>query len=307
MTNKYIGIDIGGTKIAFVVADADGNLYHEERIPMQVDAGAEGIVASISDVVKTIIQNTDDDIHGIGIGCPGFVDSQNGIVKKAVHLKWNNMPLVALMQKHIPDIPIRINNDVRAIALGEQYFGIADNLSSYIYLTIGTGLGGSIVLNGVPLEGHTHAAHEIGHMALIPNGRKCICGKSGCLDMYLSGTGINRAWQEHHTKFDTPLAQLDNATGYEVLKAYEANDALAVAIVEEFTDYLIHTIVWLTSTINPEAVIISGGMGQAIMPHILQTVIDRLPNHNLLVPEEQPQIMIGTLQNTALGATSLLL
>ena len=193
-----IGLDIGGTKMAFVVADRQGTIHETKTLPTNSLHG-------VSDTLERIIAELNSylgrygRICGIGIGVPGPVDTAQGVALHAANLGWENVPLGdAISSRLSREMPIYVENDVNVGAIGEQLFGNARGVTDYVYLTVGTGLGGAVMINNCLLRGASHSEMELGHVSLDPvNGRQCTCGQRGCVEMSISGKGIVANARQH--------------------------------------------------------------------------------------------------------------
>ena len=186
-----IGLDIGGTKMAFVVADRQGNIHHASFLPTEAPADFDHTLDRIAGQLNTLIASYEN-VCGIGIGVPGPVDTERGIALHAANLGWKNVGLRDAVAERLPrPLPIVLDNDVNAGAIGEQLFGAALGVSNCLYLIVGTGVGGAVISNNRLLRGATNSEMEIGHVSLDPiNGLPCACGQRGCLEMTASGLGI---------------------------------------------------------------------------------------------------------------------
>ncbi len=309
--SKYaaVGVDIGGTKIAFALVNEQGDVLIEERLATHAEFGAERIITRIAAMANSFVARSPVPVVGIGIGCPGHVESDSGIVRLAVHLDWYDVALREGITCQLREnVPVYIDNDVRALAHGESLYGAGKNIDNFVLLALGTGLGSAAVVNGEVVRGGHHFAMEIGHMALIANGRHCTCGREGCLDMYLSGTGIMAAVDEHKPAY--PQSQLQNLpyiTPHDVICAMKEGDPLAVAIRDEFVYWLTYATGWITGIYDPSRIILGGGLGLALAPQILDEVQRRLSEHTLLPINRQPQIVMAQVIDSAVGAASLAL
>lgn len=266
---KYIyGVDLGGTSVKMGLFDEKGeNLEKWEIKTRKEDQGAHilpDIAASIKDK-NTERSITSDEIEGIGMGVPGPVDDE-GVVLKCANLGWGIINAADELKK-LTGIPcICIGNDANVAALGEQWKGGGRGFKSIVMVTLGTGVGGGIVINGNILTGSRGAAGEIGHLTVNPNETlTCGCGKKGCLEQYASATGITRMSKEMLESTDTPseLRQYDHPiTGLELFKAYKNGDGLAKDIVEKFAYYLGLGLSHVAQVIDPEAFVIGGGVSK---------------------------------------------
>ena len=286
MSSHVVGIDIGGTKLAAVVADKDGNILHKVRKPTESQRGpqhAVQLILSMVDEVLDLATLRREDISGIGVSCGGPLDTKTGIIYSPPNLPgWDALPLKDLIESkfHIPTI---IENDANASALAEARFGGGRGYDYVLYMTMSTGIGGGIVANGEIYHGANDSAGEVGHQILLPDGPLCGCGKYGCLEALCSGPSIARRAQEAvadqpHTRI-LALAdgQVDRVRSEHVLQAARAGDALAVALVEETAYYMGWGIANLVNILNPQIVLlgtIAVAAGDLLLYPIRRTVTE---------------------------------
>jgi glucokinase len=298
-----LGLDIGGTKVAFALVDEQGVLHQSSHLA--TDTGSE--TALFLDRIAAEIENylsAYTGIAGIGIGCPGYIDSANGIVLNAVNLNWFNMPLRDELAKRLSrSLPIYVQNDGTALALGEMIFGAVQNCSDFVHIAIGTGLGGSAFVKGQQLVGANNYGFEIGHIVRKPHGRLCNCGLHGCTEMYLSGRGVLAALQEYFPDYTSRLNS--NSTTAEVLQAARDGDALAVHIMEESAEALAELLSYIIVIINPAKVVIGGGMGLAALDFYLTGMIERFATRMPATSYQNVEILASTISSSAIGSASL--
>ena len=252
---NYIGIDLGGTNIKGALVSAKGEILKEHSIPTRVDLGPEAVAGRIGQVIAQLSIG-EDTVGGVGVGCPGTVDDASGIVRFAANLNFVNFDLRSALRAHTA-LPIHLGNDANAAALGEALFGCGRGAESTIVVTLGTGVGGGVVLGGKLLTGYTGAASEIGHMVIAENGEECTCGSRGCFEAYSSATALIR---------DTAFL------------AKERGDEAGAQVVE---DYIEHLACGLTNLVNiffPEVLALSGGVanqGDALLLPLRERVRER--------------------------------
>jgi glucokinase len=255
-----IGVDVGGTKIAFTAADKSGNIFAEatERTNPREDPLVA--VGRIAEGIERMAQEIGQPIAGIGIACPGPVDPEAGVALNAVNLGWKNVPLSQSLRAHLTlDAPIWLQNDVKAGALGEMVFGAARGDTDFIYLAIGTGLGGSAVTNGQIVNGANGWAMEVGHMSLDPKGRPCTCGNVGCAEMYVSGKGLLAGAAEH--MLSKPEYRDSTITTHRVIDLARHGEPLARRVIDEAAEALGVVMAWCTAIFNPSLIVVGGGLG----------------------------------------------
>lgn len=276
-TNYIIGVDLGGTKISAGALSEDGQAAHGIRsIATQSELGAEGVVDRIIGVIDGVIHDTINetgasrkDFIGIGTGAPGPLDREKGIVVVAPNLGWTNFPLSARISERF-GIPVTLDNDANCATVGEWWLGAARGGTNVVGVTIGTGIGGGLIIEGKLYHGSSDVAGEIGHTTIDVNGRYCKCGNYGCLEAYASGPAIATRAREALIREDTASmlpaivdGQLDRITAEIVYDAAKKGDGLANEIVRDTARYLGAGIATLLNLINPDVVVIAGGVTRA--------------------------------------------
>ncbi|HJQ20100.1 MAG TPA: ROK family protein [Gemmatimonadaceae bacterium] len=272
-----IGLDLGGTKITGGAVSEDGSHTHGIRkIDTQSDLGAEGVVDRIVGLLEGVILDTINetgcsrkDVVGIGVGAPGPLDREKGIVVVAPNLGWHNFPLRDRIQSRL-GIPSTLDNDANCATLGEWWLGAAKGGRYVVGMTIGTGIGGGLVMNGELYHGASDVAGEIGHTTIDMNGRHCKCGNYGCLEAYASGPAIATRAREALVREDAASllpslvdGQLERITASTVYEAAKRGDALSNEIVRDTARYLGAGIATLLNVINPDVVVLAGGVTAA--------------------------------------------
>ena len=317
MSSHVIGIDIGGTKLATVVADKNGNILQKVRKPTESQKGPHHTVQLLLDMVDDVLDLAGlgrDDISGIGVSCGGPLDTKTGIIYSPPNLPgWDALPLKEVIESefHIPTI---IENDANASALAEARFGGGRGYDYVLYMTMSTGIGGGIVANGEIYHGANDSAGEVGHQILLPDGPLCGCGQYGCLEALCSGPSIARRAQK--TVADQPSTkilglaggQIDRIRSEHVLQAARDGDALAVALVEETAYYMGWGIANLVNILNPQIVLlgtIAVAAGDLLLDPIRRTVTEMAMQR----PLESVKIMPAELGDSIgdLAAISLVI
>lgn len=295
-----LGIDIGGTKLAFALVNEQGELLQSSQIA--TDSSNPEFLDRIAAEIDSYLEH---DLEGIGIGCPGYIDSVNGIVMNAVNLNWANMPLRDELSKRLSrSLPIYLQNDGTALALGEMIFGAAKNCSDFVHVAIGTGLGGSAFIKGEQVRGVSNYGFEIGHVVCKPHGRLCNCGLKGCTEMYVSGRGILAALAEHHPFF--PNSSLSaNASTADILNAARKGDDLAAFIMEESADALSELLSYIVIILNPAKIVIAGGMGLAAIDFYRDGMLERFASRMPATSYQGIEIVASRIDSSALGSASL--
>ena len=275
---KYIiGVDLGGTNIVSAAMTEDGSEIHAVRsIPTKSEAGDEGVAGRMVALVEEVMAETQretgaarGDFIGVGVGAPGPLDREHGIVLIAPNLGWNNFPLRQRMQDRL-SLPTSLDNDANCATFGEWWQGAARGARNVVGLTIGTGIGGGLILNGALYHGSSDMAGEVGHTTIDMNGRYCKCGNYGCLEAYASGPAIATRAREVLVREgmksairDMVEGKLSEITAQTVYEAAKAGDQLASEIVRDTGRYLGAGVANLLNIFNPDRVVIAGGVTAA--------------------------------------------
>lgn len=288
MKKYVVGIDIGGTKLATVVADKTGHILGKVRKPTLSEKGPEYAIRLLFDMVREVVSQVDleqESISAIGVSCGGPLDTKTGIVYSPPNLPgWDALPLKARLESEF-QVPVTIENDANASALAEFRFGGGRGYNAVLYMTMSTGIGGGIVIDGQIYRGANDSAGEVGHQILLPNGPRCGCGKQGCLEALCSGPAIARRAQIAIQKLESekastamlPLAngRIEDVKSEHVLAAARAGDALALELVEETAYYMGWGIANLVNILNPDIVLlgtIAVAGGDLLLVPIRETV-----------------------------------
>ncbi len=301
-----IGVDLGGTKIAFGLVDKEGRELASYRLPTLPDEGTDAVIGRIVEGIEHLLQQTTEPVLGIGIGSPGHINPHTGMVYFATNLNWHNVDLLTgVRQKLSRDLPVWLHNDANASAIGEMLFGAAKGCDDFILMTVGTGLGGAAISGGELVLGANFVAMEVGHIPFDPNGRLCKCGARGCPEMYSSGTGMMAGLHEHlpHYPFSV-LANIDAKTE-DILKAARTDDPLGTLLIDEAVDGLISVLIPYIALLDPGRIVVGGGLGLAAW----DLLGDRLTNklHDRLANSVFPDVPIfkSEVVSSAVGAASL--
>ncbi|MGD0571069.1 MAG: ROK family protein [Candidatus Sulfotelmatobacter sp.] len=283
----FIGVDVGGTKVAAGLVNSTGEITHQTRVPMVATDAAAGLRAVIAaiDAVRAaadLDQKLSGVISGIGICAPGPLDPRTGVVVNPPNLPgWRNFPLAAEI-KEAYRLPVRVDNDGNAAAMAEALWGAGRGYRNIFYATIGTGIGTGIVFDGRIYHGRTGAAAEGGHVTIDYRGPRCKCGKLGCIEILASGTAIARRASEkiatgrHSAILDEAGGQLDKITGEMVGKAYLAGDLLAKELLQETAMFLTVWLGTIVDLLEPDVMIVGGGVAAMLQPFFGE-IHDQLP------------------------------
>ena len=270
--SPVVAVDIGGTKIMTAVFSADGQMLAKDVCPTIADEGVDAVVGRLISAIDGIIgrygSNTSG-LAGIGIACAGGIDSKNGIVvTPSPNLPgWSDLPLRDIIIESFK-LDTFVLNDASSAALGEQRFGAGQGVSNLVLVTLGTGIGGGIIIDGRLYLGADGAAGELGHMTVDENGPVCGCGNTGCLEVMVSGRAVAReAFRRISEGEKSSLAEmtggkLENITSEQVAAAATAGDSLALDILTRAAHYLGVGLVGIVNAFNPEMIILGGGMAE---------------------------------------------
>lgn len=257
MSNKIIGIDIGGTAIKFALLDMAGVLIEKWSISTNISDNGSHIPCEIVNSIKGKFSQAGESLEnliGIGIGVPGPVDDVH--VKRAVNLGWNNFPLKSIIEQAL-HVPVVLLNDANAAALGEFWKGTDEQLKDIVFITIGTGVGGGIIVNGQIINGHHSSGGEIGHIPVDSTEKRiCGCGNVNCLECYGSANGMVKTFNQLTNKM-----MVSNAK--EIFELLETGNQFAQDTLKITIDYLAKAISGIINTLDPEEIVIGGGVSEA--------------------------------------------
>ena len=314
---KLLGIDLGGTTTKFAIMKPQGEIQQRWSIQTDVLNDGNNIIPNIIDSINhhlQLYQMSVKQFQGIGIGTPGSVDYQTGMVDSAFNLNWDRpMALKEQIELHT-NIPVQVENDANVAALGERWLGAGKNADNVAFVTLGTGVGGGIIINGQIVHGQGGSAGEIGHMTINPQGYRCTCGKRGCLETVASATGIVHVARDYAQEYagDSELkASLDNGddlTAKDVFDLAKQNDPLALKVTHVVCDQLGLALSIVAVTINPQYIIIGGGVSNA-GDFLLQRVRESYNRYVFSSVKKTTTLTLATLGNEAgvIGAASLIL
>lgn len=267
MASYVFGVDVGGTTVKLGLFDINGNVIDKWEIPTRTENCGENILPDIAAAIKGKMserQIAKEDIAGVGVGVPGPVDG-NGIVHKAVNLGWGDVDLKKELEALLGGMKVAGGNDANVAALGEMWKGGGQGHSNLVAVTLGTGVGGGIIINGKILTGASGAGGEIGHIHVEDNETEaCGCGNYGCLEEYASATGITRL-ANRALKASSKDSVLRNGevSAKTVFDAVKAGDELAIEVAQKFGEYLGKGLGVVAGVINPEIFVIGGGVSKA--------------------------------------------
>jgi ROK family protein len=294
---KYsIGIDLGGTKILIALVDRNtGEVLNHIKKKTKKDKGPKNIIKKMLEGIEELIEESGkaiDDISSIGVGAAGQIDRQNGVLISAANLDCYDLNIKEILSKKF-NVPVYVGNDVEIAAIGEQKFGAGKGCNDFVCVFVGTGVGSAIIKNGQIITGATGTAGEIGHIIVDLNGRQCACGAHGCLEAYASRSAIERCI-EGALKKGRKSCILDyletgkSITSSMIQKSIEREDELVLQCVTEASEYLSGGIASIINFVNPELIILGGGLIEAV-DYFYQKTIKKAKAKSLPVPAEKIQ------------------
>jgi len=306
-----IGVDLGGTNIVAGAMPEDGSREIAVRSePTRADQGADAVVDSIGRMIETVISETiaetnakREDFAGVGIGSPGPLDRERGIVIVTPNLGWRNFPLRDEISKRV-ELPASLDNDANCATLGEWWCGAAKGGRHVIGITIGTGIGGGLILDGRLFHGASDVAGEIGHTTIDSTGRRCKCGNYGCLEAYASGPAIAERAREALAGGEPSILpklvddDLSKITAQLVYDAAKKDDDVARQVVRETANFLGAGVANLLNIFNPDVVVIAGGVTQAGAP-LFEPLRAEVRRRAFRPAVEACKILPGTLRGSA--------
>jgi glucokinase len=268
---KVLAFDLGGTKIAFGVVAENGEVLGSDKIETLAKQGPEQAIQRVNRAAQSLLQKLNikpQELIGIGIASPGPLDISKGCVDGSPNLPgWTGYSIEQGLSSFF-NLPARIDNDANAAALGEYKFGAGKNKKNMVYITVSTGIGGGVIVDGRLMRGANGNAAELGHLTLNINGPACPCGANGCFEMYASGTAIARRTREAiqagaPSQILSLAGSLEKITTYHILAALQKEDELAKKIWNETTEYLGRGLAVVINTFNPELIVVGGGVTAA--------------------------------------------
>ncbi len=267
MKKVVAGVDIGGTNTVYGLVDEKGKVLSQGSFKTTDYPKVENFVTALAAAIRKLLTaNKELNLAGIGIGAPD-ANYHRGTIEHAPNLAWKGIvPLADLIKKKI-NVPVVVTNDANAAAMGEMIFGGAKKMKDFIVLTLGTGLGSGIVIDGKMVYGHTGFAGELGHMTVVPNGRECGCGRKGCFETYASATGLVKTVIQLMSEMrdESPLREIpvSKLTSKKIAEAAAKKDPIAVRAMNETAEILGFGIINSIVFSSPEAIFLFGGLAQA--------------------------------------------
>ncbi|KRL64727.1 ROK family glucokinase [Lentilactobacillus parakefiri DSM 10551] len=317
LAKKLIGIDLGGTTTKFAFIDTKGNITAKWRIKTDISEHGSNIVPNMVKSISDQMRKEDftaADFYGIGMGTPGAVNREKGTVVGAYNLGWDIVqPVGATISANL-NLPIMIDNDANSAALGEYWKGAGDKAKDVVFITLGTGVGGGVIANGKLVHGINNGAGEVGHITVVPNGYQCTCGKRGCLEQYASATGVVHIAKDMaktftgHSRIKELIDGDEGLSSKMVFFLADNGDILANQIVNRVCSYLGLALSHIGNTMNPENIIIGGGVSNAGNT-LLQTTTRYFQENAFPSVRDSTRLKLAQLGNDAgvIGAASLAL
>lgn len=265
----YIGVDLGGTSIKVGLINSEYKIIQSATLPTRRERTAEEIIEDMAMLCKELMGEhglEEKDVHSIGIGCPGMASPKDGVIIYSSNLNFNNINVREEMQKHI-NLDVYVENDANAATLGEAICGAAKDKDSVVMVTLGTGVGGGIIIHGKIFGGAFYGGAELGHQAIEINGLQCGCGRKGCWEQYASATALIRQAKEAVAKYpESAMVRLaenqdvENINAKVVFDAADENDEVALAVLDQYYRYVATGIADMVTILQPEVVVIGGGV-----------------------------------------------
>ena len=308
---KYtIGVDLGGTNIAVGIVNENYEIVKKGSVPTLAQRGPEPIVHDMAELCKKLLAECEiamDDVTGAGIACPGTVNPATGIVEYANNIKFSDFPLVALFSKEMvmPAENVKIGNDANLAALGEAVAGAAKGASSSVMITLGTGVGGGVILDGKMLMGCAFGGAELGHTVIELNGRQCSCGRKGCFEAYCSATALVKLTKEKfeatsgtlmHEMCENDINRVGGKTAFAAMKK---GDKAGAEVVDTYISYLACGVANLINIFQPEVFTIGGGVsseGDNLLVPLKEKVSEQIYSKDKILKTD---LRIATLGNDA--------
>lgn len=305
-----IGIDLGGTSIKYALVNQAGDLLFEGRLPSLAHVSAEKVIEQLTKAATLLKDEAIKQklkVRGIGLGTPGIVNESNRIVLGGAEniVGWENIDVASLLEEQM-SLPVKVGNDAGMMGWGEMKFGSGKGYTHVVFLTVGTGIGGSVFIDGKPFNGYANRGMELGHVPLIANGERCACGAVGCLEHYASTSALVRRFsalaQERHQSFDAEI------NGELIVRLYQENFPTAVECMNEHFYYLGRGIAGFVNIFSPQRIVIGGGIAEAGTFYI-ENIRKVVREHVIADCALNTEIVVASLGNRAglVGAASLFL
>ena len=310
----YLGIDLGGTNIAAALVDGGGTIQSRTSIPTDSSGGADSVIKGLMDVSETLIGGAASAPLSIGIGVPGTVDDEAGAVVFTPNLPLRKVNITRALRERF-GCPVRLGNDANCAALGELVAGGAKGAQDVVLITLGTGIGGGLIIGGRLITGVSGGGCELGHQVIVAGGRKCGCGRLGCWESYASATGLVRTAADYlETRHDSLIwalcgGDMKKIGAKSVFDAFRAGDHAAKLIVGEYIGHLCTGLINLINMLEPELICVGGGVSYAwdCIAEPVQKIIDAEKYYRFSPEAPHTRIVRAELGNDAgiIGAAML--
>ena len=309
-----VGVDVGGTKIAVGLIDEQGRVVHSRRVPI-TDHQPESVALQIAVLVADLADEHGPGISGVGIGLPGYVSKDRRSAQLVPNLGWRDVQFYDLVHRHLK-VPVILENDANAAAWAEFRFGAGRHVATMVLVTIGTGVGGGIVMDDRLIRGGTGMAGEVGHLTMTPGGRACGCGKLGCWEQYASGSALLRIAREHAGENRQSARLLlskgdgtpEGVTGAHVTEAAQEGDPAALAAFDILAEHIAAGLADIVAVLDPELIVLGGGVSEA--GDILLNPVEQAFRSNVVVTQQREGVALrlAQLKNDAgmIGAADLI-
>ena len=316
MSTNVVGVDMGGTKILSAVIDPEGNILSTAKVPTKADKDTSIVIDRIAECIQRAIDKsgvTAASIQAVGIGAPGPLDPATGIVIFAPNLRWKDVRLKEELEARV-GFPTFVDNDVNIGTLGEHVFGAGKGVQNVVGIFVGTGIGGGIILQGELFHGASKTAGEIGHIIVKAGGPRCGCGTRGCLEALASRTAMTKQFQKAILKkgkksvlSELTSGDLGAIRSGVLAKAIRANDKLTLKVIKKATKYLGIGIGSIVNFLNPEMIVLGGGVVEALDDTFLDSIRKASEKYALPNTLSGVQIVRAKLGDNAgiLGAAAL--
>lgn len=300
----YIGVDLGGTNIAAGVVDENGKILSQGSTPTLNERHYSEIVKDMAELCRKVAQDAGlglKDIKAVGIGSPGSIDNANGVVAYSNNINMDHTPIAEELQKYI-DLPVNVENDANAAAFGE-YVVNGGGADDFVFITLGTGVGGGVIINKKIYRGFNGVGGELGHVTLVHGGEPCTCGNKGCWEAYASVTALIRqtkaAMEKNPDSLMFKIAEDEGkVSGKTAFAAAKQGDAAAQAVVDKYIEYVADGIVGMINIFQPEKLVIGGGISKE-GDYLLKPIIDYVNKYQYNRYMKKTEISIAKLFNEA--------
>ena len=310
----YIGIDLGGTGIKAGVVNDKGEILSKASCPTLPERGYEAVIRDMANLAIQVARDSGHeigDMEAIGVGLPGIMDPRTGRIPFCTNLGWHDVPLVEEMAKYV-DVPVFVDNDATVAGLAESVAGVSAGCENSVFVTLGTGVGGGVVLGGKVFSGSHGVATEIGHMITVVDGEPCTCGNRGCFERYASATALIREGRRMcEAKPDAALAKavggdLSAINAKHVIDLAKAGDPDCAAIFDRYVEHLAIGLVNIINLYDPEVIVLGGGVSHAGQ-FLLDAVRAKLPSLVFYKGMPYARVELAKLTNDAgiIGAAML--